>query len=71
MPEEGRKIEVRLSTLEGESKVGKFVRDVDEEFVRLAKNEYKYPKLEFEDGLRYNLYTNTHNWLAYYWKYID
>lgn len=70
-PDEGKRVEIRIGNLEGACHVGTFIREADEEFVRLAKNEYKYPKLQFEDGLRMNLYTNTHNWMAYFWKYVD
>jgi hypothetical protein len=70
-PDEGRKIEVRVCTLDSEPKVGTFIREIDDEFVANIKNDYKYPKLAFEDGTRFNLYTNTRNWLAYYWKYTD
>ena len=70
-PEVGRKIELRLDTLESDSKIGTFVRETDEEFVSRNKNTYEYPKLVFEDASRFNLYTSTSSWLPYYWKYLD
>lgn len=70
-PELGRKIELRLDTLNNESKVGTFIREADADFVSRNKNTYEYPKLALEDGNRINLYTSTSNWLPYYWKYLD
>lgn len=73
MPDEGKRIEIRVGTLTGESRTGTFVRESDEEFVRVSGNTYGYPKLKLdgEEGTRFNLYSNTHNWMAYYWKYLD
>lgn len=71
IPSDDRKIEVRIETLDAESIVGKFIRETDEEFLRLAKNEYQYPKLVLEDDSRFNLYTRTRTWVGYYWKYVD
>lgn len=71
MPDEGRKLEVRLNTLDSTPVVGTFLREVEEEFVNSVKNDYKYPKLALEDGSRFKLYSGLHQWMAYYWKYID
>lgn len=70
MPDVDRKIEIRINTLDGQNKTGTFVRRPDEEFIRLAKNEYQYPNLLQDDGTLFPLYANTHNWTAYYWKYV-
>jgi hypothetical protein len=70
-PDEGRKLEVRFDTLEGEQHLGTFIREVDDDFVANIKNDYKYPKLVLEDSSRLNLYTRDRSWLPYYWKYTD
>lgn len=71
MPDEGRKIEIRINSLDGETHVGQFIRETDEGFVNSVKNDYKYPKIVLDDESRFNLYSNTHNGVAYYWKYVE
>lgn len=69
-PEVGKKLEIRLNTLDSDSITGVFDRQPDAGFAERG-HEYPYPVLVHDDGTVRQLYANMHNMTAYYWKYIQ